>query len=169
MKKINLLKMTACAAIVAGLAACGEPAPAAFNANLDVDCNPQDPLDKVYASLAPEGFWRAQEYDMGLMMSSTRKNIELSRAVLNDSIAQRADYFNRAQQAASDLGLSGAARRDHVKDNMDRYEAEVKDIQDRLEMQERTMSWLRQCTRSVDDELRKLGLEPQEFDPTRRP
>lgn len=151
------------------LAACGEPAPAAWNANLDIDCQPQDPYDKLYASLAPEKFWREQEYDMGSLMKAGEKNLEMSQQVLDESRAQKGQYLQRAEQAASDLGLSGQARRDHIRDNIERYNKEVDDIKQRLDRQEVALNWVRKCTRAVQRELRKLNLEPVEYDPEKRP
>ncbi|WP_135079990.1 hypothetical protein [Terasakiella sp. SH-1] len=166
MKKV-LTILTICSATV--LTACGEPAPAAWNANLDISCKPHDPYDKLYASLSPEKFWREQEYDMGTMDKAGRKNIEMSKMVLDDSRAQKGDYFQRAQQAARDLGLTGSAKRNHVKENMDRYNQEVKDIEMRLKQQETALNWVRKCKNAVDTELRKLGLQPVKYDPEKRP
>ncbi|SCA57328.1 exported hypothetical protein [Candidatus Terasakiella magnetica] len=151
------------------LSACGEPAPVTWNANLDVDCKPQDPLDKAYATLSTKKFWREQEYDMGTLKKAGEKNLSMSRTVLDDSRGQKGEYFQRAQKAARDLGLSGAAQRAHVKENMDRYDAEVKDIEMRIKYQENALSWVRKCTTAVHAELRKLSLSPVEYDPEKRP
>ncbi len=151
------------------LSGCGEPAPAAWNANLDIDCYPQDPFDKTYAFLSPEKFWREQEYDMGTLLAAGRKNLEMSRQVLDDSTAQQGQYLQRAQEVAAELGLSGAESRAHVKANMDRYAKEVQDIEMRLKQQEEALSWVRKCARAVQGELRKRNLSPVKYDPEKRP
>lgn len=151
------------------LSACGESAPAGWNANIDVDCNPHDPYDKIYATLAPEKFWREQEYDLGTMMAAGRKNLDMSRMVLDDSRAQKGEYFAKAQQAARDLGLTGKTQRDHVKENMDRYDKEVEAIDMRIKKQEKANDWVRKCQQSVVRELRNLGLAPVKYDPEKRP
>ncbi len=155
--------------IVLGLAACGERAPAAWNANLDIACKPHDPYDKMFAMVAPKKFWREQEYDLGTMLKAGLKNIEMSTTVLQDSTSQKGEYLSRAQQAAREKGLSGKDARANVKKNMDRYNAEVKDIQDRLKAQEKANEWVRKCQKAVVQELRKLGLKPVEFDSEKHP
>jgi len=151
------------------LAACGEPAPVAWNANLDINCLPHDPLDKTYAALSPKKFWREQEYDLGTLMAAGQKNMEMSTQVLEDSLSQQGEFLQLAQKAADDLGLSGAARRDHIRDNIDRYNKEVDDIKERLKQQEEGLAWVRKCTNAVQQELRKLNLFPVEYDPEKRP
>jgi gas vesicle protein len=151
------------------LAACGEPAPAGWNANLDIDCKPQDPVDKFLAAVSTDKFWRTQEYDMGSMLAAATKNLELSKQVLEDSQAQQGQYLQRAQEAARELGLRGSDAREHVRENMDRYKKEVDDIKARIEQTEKALAWIRKCDRAVDGELRKLGIQPVEYDPAKRP
>ncbi|MDV7339971.1 hypothetical protein RYZ26_10225 [Terasakiella sp. A23] len=154
---------------ILALTACGEPAPAGWNANIDIDCKPHDPYDKLYAMISPKKFWREQEYDIGSLKAAGTKNLELSKSVLQDSLAQKGEYFQRADKAARDLGLTGKAKRDHVKDNMDRYDKEVKAIEERLKMQETAITWIKKCEPKVQQELRKLKLAPVEYDPEKRP
>ncbi len=163
------LSKTCIFALIFMLSACGEPAPAAWTANLDIDCKPQDPLDKTYAALSPKKFWREQEYDMGNLLKAGQKNLEMSTKVLEDSVSQKGEYLQLAQKAADDLGLSGSARRDHIRDNIDRYNKEVDAIKQRLEAQEKALSWVRKCTNAVHQELRKLNLTPLDYDPEKRP
>jgi len=151
------------------LAACGEPAPAAWNANIDASCKPHDPYDKAYAMVSPAKFWREQEYDLGNMKAAGTKNLSMSKTILQDSLGQKGEYFQRAEKAARDLGLSGKSKREHVKDNMDRYDKEVKDIEVRIKMQERAIDWIQKCEPKVQQELRKLKLSPVKYDPEKRP
>ena len=151
--------------IAMGLAACGEPAPAGWNANIDLNCKPHDPYDKLYATLSPEKFWREQEYDMGSLLAAGQKNMEMSKIVLDDSRAQKGQFLSRAQQAARELGLKGKDARAHIKANVDRYDEEVKAIEMRLKKQDAANSWVRKCQKSVERELRQLGLRPVEYDP----
>ena len=47
------------------LGGCGEPAPTdAWNANLDANCQPQDPVDWLRANISSEKFWAEQVKDM---------------------------------------------------------------------------------------------------------
>jgi len=156
-------------ALIMTLSACGESAPAAWNANLDINCKPHDPFDKSYAFLSPKKFWREQEYDLGTLMKAGQKNKEMSTQVLDESRAQKGEYFQRAEQAALELGLSGSAKRAHVKDYMDRYNEEVSDIEMRIKTQDAALQWVRKCATAVQQELRKLKLAPVEYDPEKRP
>jgi hypothetical protein len=52
---------------------------------------------------------------------------------------------------------------------MDRFEAEVKAIEDRLEKQKIANDWVRKCEQAVVRELRSLGLSPVPYDPEKRP
>ncbi|WP_028878352.1 hypothetical protein [Terasakiella pusilla] len=165
MKKMSLLSL----GLLLALTACEEPAPAGWNANIDVNCKPQDPFDKTFAALSPKKFWREQEYDLGTLKAAGEKNLEMSQSVLDTSRAQKGDYFQRADQAANELGLRGKEKRDHVKKNMDRFEAEVKAIEDRLEKQKIANDWVRKCEQAVVRELRSLGLSPVPYDPEKRP
>ena len=167
---ITWIKPVALTAFLAlSLSACGERAPAAWNANLDIDCKPHDPYDKAYAAISPQKFWREQEYDLGTMLKAGQKNITMSSTVLDDSRAQKGEYFQRAEQAARDLGLSGKAKREHVKENMDRYNEEVADIETRIKAQKIAVEWVRKCQQSVVRELQKLKLQPIPYDPEKRP
>lgn len=157
------------AIVCLGLSACGEPGPQTWNANLDANCKPHDPVDKLYALLSPAKFWREQEYDMGTLKKAGEKNLEISRQVLDDSRAQKGEFFQHANKTARDLGLSGKAMRDHVKKNVDRYNQEVKAIEDRLKVQEKALRWIQKCEQRVIVELRKLNLSPVEFDSEKRP
>ena len=155
--------------IAFGLSGCGERAPLTWNANIDVNCKPQDIFDQISQKLAPESFWRNQEYDMGTLQNLSRTNIKNVTIILEDSRAQKGSYFSRAEQAAVDLGLKGKAKRAHVKDNMDRFAAEVKGLEEQLKVQKNGLDWVRKCQRVVQTELRKLKLQPVPFDPAKRP
>ena len=155
--------------ICLGLTACGEPGPQSWNANLDINCKPQDPADKLYAMLSPAKFWREQEYDMGTLKKAGNKNMEISRQVLDDARAQKGEFFQRANETARERGLSGKEMREHVKKNVDRYNLEIKAIEDRLKLQEKSLRWIQKCEQAVVVELRKLNLAPVEFDSEKRP
>jgi len=165
MKKLAALPLS----LMLLLSACGEPAPAGWNANIDVDCKPQDPFDKTFAFFSPEKFWREQEYDLGTLKAAGDKNLSMSQSVLDSSRGQKGEYLQRAEQAARELGLSGKERREHIKENMDRYDKEVKAIEDRIDMQKKANDWIRKCDQAVVRELRRLGLSPVEYDPEKRP
>jgi len=152
-----------------GLSACGERAPLTWNANLDVNCKPQDVLDQISEKLAPESFWRNQEYDMGTLHKLSQNNIKNVTIILDDSRAQQGSYFARAEQAANDLGLKGKAKRKHVKGNMDRFAKEVKGLEKQLKVQKSGMEWVRKCQRVVQTELGKLKLKPVPYNPSNRP
>ncbi|NVJ93161.1 MAG: hypothetical protein HWE34_15970 [Methylocystaceae bacterium] len=167
--KRSFSKITAAACLIFALSGCGEPAPAAWTANLDANCKPQDPLDKIYAFLSPKKFWREQEYDLGNLKKAGQKNLEMSKSVLDDSKAQKGEFFQKAEKAATDLGLSGKDKREHVKKNMDRYNKEVSDIEARLKEQEIANTWIRKCEQEVERQLRLLKLPPIKYDPEKRP
>jgi hypothetical protein len=152
------------------LSACGgEKSPLTWNTNLDVNCKPQDFLDTISAKLAPESFWRNQEYDMGSLLKLSQTNTQNVSIILDDAHAQQGEFFSRAEQSANDLGLSGKEKREHVKANMDRYAAEVKALEDQLKVQKDGMEWVRKCQRVVQTELGKLQLMPVPYDPSKRP
>jgi len=163
------MKRWAIVGLILGLAACGEAAPQGWNANLDAQCRPHDPVDKLSALLSPEDFWRQQEYDMGTLLKAGQTNRDLSQTVLDDSRAQQGDYFNRAQQAARELGLSGQAAREHVQENMDRFRDEMKTLETRLAGTIAAIVWVQRCQQTVTAELTKLGLSPVPFQSENRP
>lgn len=155
--------------LVGFLAACGESPPQGWNANLDANCHPQDPVDKLVALWSPEKFWRAQEYDMGTLLKAARTNRELSETILEDSRAQEGAYLSRAQQAARDKGLTGQAARAHVQDNVDRFREEMDALQTRLAETDAAIVWILKCQNMVRSELAQLGLRPIPFQSENRP
>ena len=165
MKRLSLLSLS----LMLMLSACGEPAPAGWNANIDANCKPHDPYDKTYAMLSPEKFWREQEYDLGTLKAAGSKNLTMSENVLESSRGQKGQYLARAEEAARELGLTGSARRAHIKENMDRFDKEVDAIESRIAQQKKANDWIRKCEQAVVRELRALGLSPVEYDPEKRP
>lgn len=154
---------------VLGLSGCGEPAPIKWNANLDVNCKPQDIFDKASASVSAKKFWRMQEYDLGSLKKISQTNIKNVTVIFEDSRAQKGAFFTRADEAARNKGLSGKAKRAHVKENMDRYDQEVKALEIQLKDQKIALAWVQKCQRAVQTELRKLKLQPVAYNPAKRP
>ncbi|MGB0747838.1 MAG: hypothetical protein ACPGO3_03750 [Magnetospiraceae bacterium] len=127
-------------------AACGDPAPVAvWNINLDVDCQPADPVDWLRAKLSAESFWAEQKYDLEIRATAAARNIKRSEELYNENRLGRDAFRGIVRQRARELNLSGAAMEAMVADNMADFDAEGAAFKAKMDSEIIALRWAEDC------------------------
>jgi len=145
--------------LLVSLAACGPRPPTnSFSANLDANCSPHDPVDKLRAMITAKKFWLEQEYDFKSFLKSGQTNLKNSKDFLAQGESSREIYKAKVLTRARELKLSASKAGRMIKENMDIYDQQVQNFRDNIASQEAELVWTKQCMARIKLELSELGI-----------
>lgn len=136
----------------------GDDVTDSWKANLDRECEPDDPVDAMRAWLTPETFWAEQKRLFVGMHQGAKNNVEHTAFLLKDNKEGRGEFYQEVRKRADELGYGREDVQAMIKENMARYDALAKTFKKNMELQRREMNWLKRCLRIIDSKLRELGL-----------
>ncbi len=164
---LTSIKFSALAVLAIFLAACGPRPPTdSFSANLDANCNPQDPVDKLRATVTAKKFWLEQEYDFKSFLKSGKVNLKNSQDFLAEADANREGYRAKVLERARELKLSAAKAGRMVVENMEIYDRQVQNFKDNIVRQEAELDWSNRCMDRINVELASLGISNIDLAPS---
>ncbi len=144
-------------------AACGPRPPTdSFSANLDANCKPHDPYDKLAAMIDPRAFWLRAFYGMEGLIKAGNSNLEHSRQFLTENRSGRGQFRALVLERARELGYSPARAREMLADNMRAFELQAVGYKRNIERQRRELEWARGCRQVARGRLDSLGVTSAE-------
>lgn len=160
-------KILAFAVLAVFLTACGPRPPTdSFSANLDANCNPQDPVDKLRAVVTAKKFWLEQEYDFKSFLKSGKTNLKNSKDFLAEGEANREAYRAKVLERARELKLSASKAGKMIAENMEIYDRQVQNFRDNIVREEAELAWSNRCMERIKVELAALGISNIDLAPS---
>lgn len=145
--------------VLVALTACGPRPPTnSFSANLDANCNPHDPVDKLRALITRKKFWLEQEYDFNSFLKSGQTNLKNSKEFLAESEGNREAFKVKVITRSRELKLSATKAGRMINENLEIYDLQVQNFRDNIASQEAELAWTRLCQAKIRQELAEMGI-----------
>ncbi|GAB6051669.1 hypothetical protein JCM17960_04890 [Magnetospira thiophila] len=149
--------------LVLPMASCGPRPPTdSFGSDLDANCKPQDPIDKLSALLSPKKFWLAREFELRAFIKAGEANIANSKNLLDDNRTRKNEYRGIAMEAAQKEGYKGAALKKFVEDYMREYEQMAVSSKRAIEQEKVELNWAMNCLKAVERQVVTLRVTPED-------
>ncbi|CCQ75015.1 protein of unknown function [Magnetospira sp. QH-2] len=145
------------------VSACGPDAPVdSFGSDLDANCRPHDPIDKLGAAINPKKFWLAREFEMRAFIKAGESNIANSKVLLTENRTRKNEYRTIATAEAKKAGYSGADLKNFIAKYMKEHEQMAISSKRAIESEKRELAWAMRCLKVVQGEVRKLKVTREE-------
>ncbi|MCW9035653.1 MAG: hypothetical protein OQK35_04050 [Alphaproteobacteria bacterium] len=130
---------------------------ASLSANLNLECNPSDPVDWLRSKITPLKFWREQQYDFESFSKSSTANLLRSRSLLAENRDGINDFRAMVAKRARELNLNRAKTKEMMDDNIKDWDNLAKKIGENIKDQQKELAWANKCLVIINKNLRDLG------------